>query len=385
MSFSDRKLRGKVSSILITFLVLFFGSCNESLLGPLPDHVPEMRGFSYTSFASDGFRQGNQHNAIEDLKTQTASSWIALCVFEYQRHQYSLDIAPNKTGINPATGGVWSTTSTEDDIRAGVSDARAKLIAVMLKPQVDLYNGEWRATIHPDAGGLWFSSYTAMMIKYARLAEELHIEMLCIGTEYVFASQHNYASQWRSLIAAVRNIYTGKLIYAANWNGDYADGLTTPEFKQVEFWNDLDYIGVDAYYPLTNSAGDSIPAFETAVANTVSNVQEIRAISSLHYRQVVITETGIQSVHGALAAPWDYSLGASNQAVQDNQAQQFYYRVMIEAIGKEPWCNGMFWWNWESIPSINESTNYTPQNKPAAETLRQWYSTTGSSIATKNN
>jgi hypothetical protein len=88
---------------------------------------------------------------------------------------------------------------------------------------------------------------------------------------------------------------------------------------------------------------------------------------------VIITETGIQSVKGSLASPWDFSLGAAAGAIQDTSAQEFYYRVMIDALGKQQWCAGMFWWNWESVPSSNAATNYTPQNKAAARTLRQWY------------
>ena len=357
-------------AILFTLLV----GCKESIVGPLPNHVPELRGFNYTSFTADGFLQGGQHNAIEELKTQIDNNWISLCIFEYQESAFSTNMAPNTTGINPLNDSSWSTTSTEEDIRDGVHQARLHQMNIMLKPQVDVYTNEWRAAIHPDNEGAWFASYTSMMLKYARLAEELHLEMFCIGTEYIVATQHMYIGQWRSLIAAIRRMYTGKLIYAANWSGAYAYGLSRPEFEQVEFWNELDDIGIDAYYPLINSKSDSIPLFETALARAITDVQEIGSLSSLHHRPVIITEIGIQSVKGALATPWDYSLGAVSGAVQDNEVQKFYYRVMIDAIGKQSWCSGIFWWNWESVPTANESTNYTPRNKPAAVTLRQWYS-----------
>jgi hypothetical protein len=42
----------------------------------------------------------------------------------------------------------------------------------------------------------------------------------------------------------IRKIYTGKLTYAANWD----------DFDKVPFWKELDYIGIDAYFPLSDAA-----------------------------------------------------------------------------------------------------------------------------------
>ena len=82
-----------------------------------------------------------------------------------------------------------------------------------------------------------------MMGKYARLAEELHLDMLCIGAEFVVATQSKFTARWKTLIADVRNSFSGRLVYAANWNGAGAYGVPIPEYLQVGFWSDLDYIG----------------------------------------------------------------------------------------------------------------------------------------------
>ena len=47
---------------------------------------------------------------------------------------------------------------------------------------------------------------------------------------------HNHDGQ-----LAVLKIYSGKLVYSANWG---------EEFEQLSFWNELDFIGIDCYYPL---------------------------------------------------------------------------------------------------------------------------------------
>lgn len=360
-------------SVTFLLLVVCFG-CRDSIITPPSEHIPEMRGFSYTSFAATGFAQGGQRDAVSELKTQINNTWIALIVFEFQSSPTSSDIAPNTTGINPLLGSVWSTSSTENDIRNGAQQARLKNMNIMLKPQIDLYNGEWRAAIHPDDSGSWFNAYTATMMKYAQLAAELNIELLCIGTEFVFATQPKYTPRWRALIDTLRTVYSGKLTYAANWSGLFTHGITIPEYEQVQFWNVLDYIGIDAYYPLTNLPNDSIPTRSIALNRMAGPVNSIRNVSAGVNKPVIVTETGIQSVRGALAAPWDYTIGSSSNAIQDNRVQEFYYSVMIDAIGKQSWCAGIFWWNWESVPSSYERTNYTPRDKPAAQTIKLWYS-----------
>jgi len=61
-----------------------------------------------------------------------------------------------------------------------------------------------------------------------------------------------YESSWRALIAEVRTVYAGPLSYAANFD----------EVGQVGFWDALDAIGVNAYYPLSTYGlrGDDLRA-----------------------------------------------------------------------------------------------------------------------------
>ncbi len=47
-------------------------------------------------------------------------------------------------------------------------------------------------------------------------------------------------ARWRRLISEVRERYTGRLTYAANFD----------QYELVTFWDDLDVIGVNAYFPL---------------------------------------------------------------------------------------------------------------------------------------
>ena len=61
------------------------------------------------------------------------------------------------------------------------------------------------------------TSYKDYILTYAKAAEELNAEMLCIGTELeqFVIERPNF---WKKLIREIRNVYKGKLTYAANWD-----------------------------------------------------------------------------------------------------------------------------------------------------------------------
>ncbi len=94
-------------------------------------------------------------------------------------------------------------------------------------------------------------SYQSFILTYAKSAEEMKAEILCIGTELekFVAKRPEY---WRKLIKEIRKVYNGKLTYAANWD----------EFKRVTFWGELDFIGVDAYFPLSEEKSPTVIDFE---------------------------------------------------------------------------------------------------------------------------
>jgi hypothetical protein len=88
----------------------------------------------------------------------------------------------------------------------------------------------------------WFASYERFILHYARLAEANGFEAFAVGTE--LGGTTSRTADWKRLIARVREVYPGKLTYCANWNGE-------PE--AVGFWRDLDFIGIQAYYPLAGT------------------------------------------------------------------------------------------------------------------------------------
>jgi len=133
---------------------------------------------------------------------------------------------------------------TNEGAKQYISKFQDKEIKIMLKPQIWVWGGEYTGFIEMGNEKYWLvleNSYTKFILLYAKLAKEINAELFCIGTELEKFIELRPA-YWNRLIKEIKKIYKGKLTYAANWD----------EFKRTPFWNDLDYIGVNAYFPVSN-------------------------------------------------------------------------------------------------------------------------------------
>jgi hypothetical protein len=187
-----------------------------------------------------------------------------------------------------------------------------------------------------------------LLLRYARLAQELGIEMLCIGTELVTATQPQYTTFWERLIDTVRRVYGGWLLYAANWEG--TPELPGPEFVRIRFWHRLDFVGVNFYPPLTSAPEEPPPPMEQALGRWQRLVEAIAELARAVGRPVILAEVGCPSVEGALAAPWDWRRTREPNARADLHAQEFYYEAVRSAFQGRPWLAGIFWWEWGEHP-----------------------------------
>jgi hypothetical protein len=122
-------------------------------------------------------------------------------------------------------------------------------LRVMLMPIILLSNPrgtEWRGVINPPSWDDWFEQYTKFIVYFAQIAAENHVEVLSVGSELV--STERYTDRWRKVIAEVRKVYPGKLTYSANWD----------HYKVVEYWDQLDLIGMTSYYKLSSSPNPTL-------------------------------------------------------------------------------------------------------------------------------
>tara|TARA_R110000868_G_scaffold285840_1_gene546310 strand:- start:546 stop:1592 length:1047 start_codon:yes stop_codon:yes gene_type:complete len=235
-------------------------------------------------------------------------------------------------------------------------------VRVMMKPQIWIWKGTFTGTLKMNSEEDWKTlenSYTKFIMTYAQLAEETQTEFFCIGTELekFIANRPEY---WHDLVKNIRTIYKGKLTYAANWD----------EYDKTPFWKDLDYIGVDAYFPLSE---EKTPTVEQLVEGWVPYKEKLKLLSENLDRPIVFTEYGYRSNDYAAKRPWlvDRSKDDVNLQAQANAT-----KAIFESFWGEDWFQGGFVWKWfidHKSAGGGGDNRFTPQNKPAEEIIRTFY------------
>jgi hypothetical protein len=243
---------------------------------------------------------------------------------------------------------------------------------VYFKPNLDSGDGVWRALIAPSNPAGWFSSYRSYINAMAELAERKDVELFSIGTEMEsMANNAAYASQWTGLIGDVRARYSGDVTYAAN-HGDAFDGaINFGSYQDVPWWNQLDYVGVDAYFPLTGT-NNPTPAQLTSAWTTRANQIDSWRTSAGVTPKILFTEVGYSSWNGTNRTPWD---GPPDGAAVDQAEQRDAYQALLSVMTPKPWWEGAFWWSWETTPhaGLLQPRGFTPQDKLAQQTLANFY------------
>jgi hypothetical protein len=154
-------------------------------------------------------------------------------------------------------------------------------------------------------------------------------------------------------VADLRGRFNGPLTYAANHGG---------EEESITWWNDLNYIGIDAYYPLESSSHD----FGWSKYLTQLSALSVR----WNNEPILFTEIGYRSIVGSPRRPWDSTLSGD----VSTETQAAAYDAAFHALASEPWFAGMYWWVWSpEIPNGPRDGGYSPQGKPAEEQLIDWY------------
>jgi hypothetical protein len=316
------------------------------------------KGASLTAWYSGVYSMDDTAWVIDEQIRGIGANWIAVVVQCYQETATS-------TQINCDTDMV----PTDAELTHVIQVAHANGLHVMLKPHIALSNDpdHWRGQI--DFGddetqwAAWFSSYTDFILHYAQLAQSLQVEQFCVGTELYDSWQGigpaRRTSDWRNVIAQVRQTYSGALTYAANHSG---------EETFVQFWDDLDYIGVDAYYYLTDLQHPSVNDLIAAWDGPFYTLQQL---AQTWNRPIIFTEIGYNSSEGATASPASWPTGPLDLEVQANA-----YEAVFQKFGNQTWWGGVYWWNWDPnyLQGGLYDLSFVPSGKPAEDVLRYYYS-----------
>jgi len=241
-------------------------------------------------------------------------------------------------------------------------------VKVLLKPQVWI-PGSWVGNLDFPTDEKWESweeEYRAYILNFAKIAAEMKVEALCIGTELKISVQKREIF-WRSLIKDIREIYDGKLTYAANWD----------EYPLVPFWDALDCIGVDAYFPLVE---EKTPSVESLVRAWQPTYEKLKAFSKKTGKPIAFTEYGYLSLDGCAYQTWALEKKRKTTPV-NQQAQANALQALYQVFWKEDWWVGGFLWKWYPNYELGnghsetfKKGDYSPQGKISEGIIQKWFS-----------
>jgi len=315
-------------------------------MAPMDDF---MKGVVYTHRSEYDYSSIGSDRTINELIRPLGATWIEIMLSCLQIDSSNIEIV-----CGPSVG-----TPPDYSLRHAIRKAKENGLRVMLKPQIHFVSKSipiFEGVSGSDkAWSLWFSNYTLMITNYARLAQEENVDAFNIGTELTHSSHRE--EDWRRVVDAVRSEFSGPLVYGANWD----------EVELIQWWDAVDYIGVDAYYPLTRSSDPSVDELVHAWQNHVASLEDL---SKKWDRQVIITEIGYNSLDGA-----NNTFGFNPLAEIDLQEQADCYSAVLKAFHGKSWWRGIFFWDWIVGPNQGGEfdSSFNIHNKPAEEVLRLAY------------
>ena len=232
---------------------------------------------------------------------------------------------------------------------ATLHQARAVGLSTTVMPIIHLqtrsHARDWRGGLTPDDPERFWSEYAATIDRVAVLAELGGAERLVVGSE--LSSLEPELARWQAVIAQVRSRFSGRLTYSANWD----------RHAEVQFWPQLDEVGVSAYHPVSFDRAGAWAAALASARETASDMP------------LVITEYGYPALASAAERPWDDQTGAP----LDEAAQAALYDEALSALAcASP--TASFAWNWFGHPS-DPSSLFSPRGRPAADVLARHFAT----------
>jgi sugar phosphate isomerase/epimerase len=284
---------------------------------------------------------------VESLEQLTAVGveWIAI-------HPYARIQRDGTVSSRPSAATAY--------LQRAVEIARTAGVHLFWKPHLAYWGSfGWRGEIDfgadEAAWGRFFEGYRRFIVDQARFAQKHGIEMLAVGVELEQTTQRE--SQWRQIIAAVREVYEGRLTYAANWDS----------LDRVPFWDAVDWIGVHAYFPLSL---DQDPGREALWQGWQEPLRELAELSSRHGgKPILFAEIGYNRSRRAARAPWDAQMEEDSLALD---LRQRLIEVALMRIEAEPFVSGMFWWKW--IPGANPwDRDFSMRDPEALRALERYW------------
>ncbi len=341
-------------TIICGFTIFQISCHSQKIMNCDAPKFEKIKGLSLVA-RPDSFK----HNPMIDMQAVNAE-WTAVIPYGFTR------IGEPKVHYNKVKWQWWGERPI--GIKTSIRLAKAAGIKTMLKPQIWLTEG-WIGELDFEKDNdwkKWEKDYEVFILYMAQIAQEEGAEMLCIGTEFEIHAIKR-PQFWRQIIQKIRQQYKGKLTYAANWD----------KFEKITFWDELDYIGIDAYFPLLNEKTPSVEALKKEWKKPLTKIQNLYCT---YKKPILFTEFGYLSVDGTAYNTWE--LEAKLRSLDVNEvAQSNALEALFDTFWSKNWWAGGFIWKWypdqishQKEDKIHYKRGYTPQGKLSEKCIKKWFS-----------
>jgi len=283
----------------------------------------------------------------------------------------------NAVSVTPF-GRIWSLHSTEiqldfeapyeDNRRAigtFIAQAKARGLRVLLIPHLWVETEGWRGEIDPGSPGRWQAyqaSYRRFILAWAADAQRFGADAFSIGVECKSWSGR-YGMYWTNLIADVRREFGGALTYSANW--DEAEG--------VLFWDQLDFIGVNAFYPLASRNGAD---YATYAQGAGAALDTLGVLARELEKPVLLVEIGYTTRPNAAVEPWLWP-DAMHAVTVDEWEQARALHALASAAASRSFIEGLYVWRYyANLDDVSQEAawGFSPHGKLAEPVLERIFS-----------
>jgi hypothetical protein len=322
---------------------------------PAPARSEFLKGVSLAMMnrLEGGYHAPAAERQLEALQRLGANA-VSLMPFAFQR-------APDRPELRFLSHGPAS--ETDIGLIHAARSARARGIRVLWKPHLWVGGGSWTGEIAMKSEAdwaAWWKGYRRYILHHALLAQWAGADLFCAGVE--LSKTIGREAEWRELIAAVRAFFPGPVTYAANWYGD---------LESVRFWDQLDFVGVDAYFPLAAAPGADRAALQKGAQLVAGRLARAARRSD---RPVLLTEVGFAARREAWMSP---HLEGGEYSEEDQAAA---YEALFGALGRQPWLAGTFVWKafssggGEGDRRRGSASDFRFQGRKAEAVISRYYS-----------
>jgi hypothetical protein len=284
-----------------------------------------------------------------------------------------VQLGANAVSITPF-GRIWSLSSTRIELdfewtvehnRAAIlrlaRAAKARGLRVLLIPHLWVETIGWRGEIDPGSAAGWATyqaQYRRFVLHWAEVAAAADADIFSIGVECKSWSGR-FGAYWLELIRDVRAVFPGQLTYSANWD----------EADNVLFWEQLDYVGINAFYPL---ASHNQASYAQYAEGAEAAVERAHTLGRLVGKPVLFVEIGYTTRPNAAVEPWLWP-----DIMQDVQVDEWEQAralaALMGAAATKPWLAGVFVWRYyANLDDVSQeaSWGFSPHGKLAERVLR---------------